>query len=112
MPEGKNPSFQRWDLSHDPEARPLGCNGKYGASGRLRHTRRKEKVCKACSRSLNHYQRELRRGQNIPRKALDPCGTRGAARRHREKNEPIDLPCRLAEAAQAAARRKPVQKIA
>jgi len=86
-----------WDFSHSPVKRPLGCNGKYGASGYNRHLREKTKVCQRCRNSMNHWRRERKRGGIAPRK-LQPCGTNAAARRHRTKNEPLDLACRVAEA--------------
>lgn len=98
-----------WDYSHSPEVRPLGCNGKYGNSGRARHQRRGEAPCSRCTASANHYRRELRRGQPKPR-TLRPCGTPAAASRHRYHGEPLDFACRLAEARQRAERRVP-QKI-
>lgn len=55
-----------WDRAHNPEARPLGCNGKYGSSGRGRHKYYGTPVCDACKASDNHYCRELRRGQTYP----------------------------------------------
>jgi hypothetical protein len=92
MTAAKDPSKQRWNLDHDPEARPLGCNGKYGQSGLERHYRHKTEPCEACRESSRHYQRELRRGQRYPR-ILWPCGTWQAAERHRTKGEPVDWPC-------------------
>lgn len=85
-----------WHLSHDPFDRPLGCNGKYGASGLQVHRRKGEKPCDACNASNNHARRELRRGQPLPR-PHHPCGTRPAAARHRANGEPLDLACKLAE---------------
>jgi hypothetical protein len=87
-----------WDLSHDPAARPLGCNGAYGVSGARRHRRRKEDTCAACLASEAHYQREYRRGQPKPR-VLRPCGTWAAAQRHRIKDERLDMACVIAESA-------------
>jgi hypothetical protein len=95
-----------WDLTHDPEARPLGCNGAYGVSGAHRHRRRDEDTCGACLASEAHYQREYRRGQPKP-KALKPCGTWAAAQRHRKKGEmPLDFACRLAESVYKQERRE------
>lgn len=85
-----------WQMSHDPEARPLGCNGAYGVSGAHRHRRRDETTCTDCLASEAHYMREYRRGQPKP-KILKPCGTWAAAQRHRKKREPLDFACRLAE---------------
>jgi hypothetical protein len=93
-----------WRTDHDPEARPLGCNGAYGPSGRKRHARRGEPNCQACKDSDAHYARELRRGQHLPR-YINPCGTPAAARRHRYNDEPVDLACADAEAAYHAANR-------
>lgn len=91
-----------WDLSHDPEARPLGCNGRYGKSGINKHYHHKTDPCEACRESARHYERELRRGQKYPRR-LQPCGTRAAALRHRYAGEDVCFPCQVAEAeAQAA----------
>jgi hypothetical protein len=91
-------AHKRWQTQHDPEARPLGCNGKYGCSGRKRHQRQASPVCHECLASEAHYKREVRRGQKLGRR-LHPCGTPAAARRHRYDNEPLDIPCQLAEAA-------------
>lgn len=85
-----------WRLDHDPEARPLGCNGAYGVSGARRHKRRGESACRACLDSAAHYLREYRRGQPKPR-VLKPCGTWGAAQRHRVKGERLDMACVEAE---------------
>lgn len=98
----KHPEQQRWNFDHDPESRPLGCNGLYGKSGAAKHRYRKEPVCDACKASQNHYERELNRGQKYPR-VLKPCGTPAAALRHRYNNEPLDLAC---HEALLAARRK------
>ena len=54
-----------WDPTHDPEARPLGCNGKYGRSGTARHMNLGTPVCGLCRASINHYQREYRRGRAV-----------------------------------------------
>lgn len=89
-----------WKLSHNPSSRPLGCNGKYGQSGARLHRRRGEKVCKRCSKSGAHYQRERRRGEFQGPPPLRPCGTPSAAARHKSRGEPIDLACRLALAKQ------------
>ena len=97
MKSVKNPAFQRWDMSHSPNVRPLGCNDKYGSSGRETHKYRSEPVCQKCRDSFNHYRRELKRGQPMPRK-LQPCGTRPAAQRHRAKGEELCFPCKVAEA--------------
>ena len=86
-----------WKLDHNPLKRPLGCNSKPGDSGRKAHRRRGEEVCGRCREAANHAKRERRRGQPHPRK-LKPCGTSSAARRHRYRNEPLDLACKLAEA--------------
>jgi hypothetical protein len=85
---------KNWDLSHDPEARPLGCNGKYGTSGYKAHRRRGNEPCTRCKASLAHYARELRRGQGTP-KQLHPCGTPAAYKRHADRGEPIDFACRV-----------------
>lgn len=84
-----------WDLTHNPNKRPLGCNGKYGKSGADGHRRRGEKVCRRCSASANHYAREFTRGGIRPRK-LKPCGTNAAAERHRAKGEELCLACKVA----------------
>lgn len=89
---------------HDPEARPIGCNGKYGPSGYKTHRRRGEPSCKKCSASKNHYQREYMRGQTYPHR-LRPCGSKAAAVRHRKRGEDLDFACRVAEAADNARRR-------
>lgn len=84
-----------WRKDHDPEARPLGCRGKYGASGSQWHRAHGEKPCDKCRASESHLRRENRRGQNYPL-VLYPCGTWQAAKRHQNKGEVIDLPCKLA----------------
>jgi hypothetical protein len=86
---------RRWRLDHNPAARPLGCNGRYGKSGADGHRRRGEKVCRRCANSANHYAREVRRKAIKPR-ALKPCGTNAAAERHRAKGEELCLPCKVA----------------
>lgn len=88
---------QRWDLTHDPEAKPLGCNGKYGRSGMERHRYHGEEICEPCRESGRHYDRERRRGQKYPR-TLYPCGTYQAAARHKRKGEEVDYPCKVAYA--------------
>ena len=99
---------RNWDKNHDPEERPLGCNGRYGNSGgswHRRQTRAKaRKVCARCKKSAAHYARERRRGGIKPRE-LQPCGTWAAAVRHRYKGEELDFACRLAEAKQAQEKR-------
>jgi len=86
---------KNWDRTHNPEARPLGCNGKYGTGGAKAHRRRGEPVCDACRASEAHYGREYRRGQGT-RRLKYGCGTWQRHEQHRRKGEPIDLPCRLA----------------
>jgi len=88
----------RWRLDHDPFARPLGCNGKYGGSGRKLHARKGTPTCDKCRESNAHYQREFRRGQPLPRPKPKPCGTMAAAHRHREAGEKPCLACYAAEA--------------
>ena len=89
---------QRWKLDHNPDARPLGCNGRYGGSGRKKHFRNGTPTCQACRESNAHYQREHRRGQPTPRPKPQPCGTMAAAHRHRQRGEKPCLPCYTAEA--------------
>lgn len=93
--EKKNPALQRWDLSHNPDKHPLGCNGKYGKSGANKHQRDGTPTCRKCKDSENHYWREKKRGHPKPR-ILHPCGTPAAARRHRRKGEPLCFPCKVA----------------
>lgn len=90
-----------WDLTHNPAARPLGCNGRYGRSGARTHYRNKQTPCPPCQTSQNHYQREHRRGAHKPR-TPKPCGTNAAAKRHQRHGEPTCFPCRIAEAAYVA----------
>jgi hypothetical protein len=90
-------AFKQWNLDHDPETRPLGCNGKYGPSGSLAHKRLGEAVCPVCRESVNHYRREGRRGSGGTQRRLRPCGTNAAAKRHRRNNEELDFRCRVAE---------------
>lgn len=99
-----------WKTSHNPDARPKGCNGKYGASGAAAHRKASKAVCPRCSRSEAHYRRERRRGGIKPRK-VQPCGTNAAARRHRSKGEELCFPCRVAEANyQAELRSRPKEQ--
>ncbi|QDK01936.1 hypothetical protein SEA_VIBAKI_56 [Arthrobacter phage Vibaki] len=86
-----------WRLDHNPNARPLGCNGRYGKSGAERHRRAGRPACKLCKASAAHWARENRRGGLRPR-TLQPCGTPAAAHRHRQRGEPVDFACHLAEA--------------
>ena len=95
-----------WLLTHDPMARPLGCNGRYGPSGRVAHMRRAEEVCLLCRESLKHYRREAKRGNPGTGRRLKPCGTNAAAKRHRKKGEPIDFACRVAETLYNTSRKK------
>lgn len=82
---------------HDPDARPLGCNGKYGESGLQQHKRAGTEPCDACRESYRHNRRELRSGRIKPRTPA-PCGTYPAAARHAHKGEPLDFACRIARA--------------
>ena len=84
-----------WRMDHNPEARPLGCNGKYGQSGARAHRDRGEKACPRCLNSERHYQRERRRGA-FKTKPLRPCGTPAAGRRHQLRGEDVDFACRVA----------------
>lgn len=104
MTAAHNP-HKRWDFTHSPARRPLGCNGKPGDSGRKAHRRKDEPVCDKCRQASNHAKRERNRGQLNPRR-LQPCGTPAAARRHRYNNEALDFDCQLAEAKDHADRRK------
>jgi hypothetical protein len=94
----------RWDTSHNPNTRPLGCNGRYGHSGADWHYRRKQKVCARCKRSRAHYERERRRGGLVPAR-LKPCGTTAAAQRHRDRGEDVCFKCKVADADKAQRRR-------
>lgn len=89
--------YPSWRKDHDPAAKPLACNGKYGASGSQRHRYHGEKPCEKCRESEAHMRREARRGQRHP-KVLYPCGTWQAAKRHQKRGEEIDYPCKLARA--------------
>lgn len=93
--KGGGPSW-RWD--HDPFARPLGCNGKYGSSGIQRHSREGTTPCAGCRESYAHVKRERRRGGITTLKPPTACGTATGARRHRRNGDPVCLPCRVAEA--------------
>lgn len=93
----KHKGGRSWRLDHDPSARPLGCNGRYGGSGATLHYKRGETACDKCKASASHYKRERRRGERNPRR-LKPCGTPAAAARHRVNGEPVDFACHLAEA--------------
>ena len=88
-----------WDLTHRPDSRPKGCNGKYGSSGVKLHARRGTKACKLCRASTNHYRRELKRGQPLRRAPLQPCGTHAGYRRHERRGEEKCFKCRAAESA-------------
>lgn len=89
--------ISRWDLTHNPARRPLGCNGRYGKSGADTHRRHGQAVCKRCRASQNHYNREYVRGGVKPR-PLKPCGTNAAAERHRVNGEELCLACKVARA--------------
>lgn len=93
----KNSPGGQWRLDHDPFARPLGCNAKYGVSGTQRHQKAATPPCRRCLDSSAHYRRERRRGGLKPR-TPQPCGTPAAAHRHRANNEPPCFKCRVAEA--------------
>jgi hypothetical protein len=86
-----------WRRDHNPAARPLACNGRYGKSGAERHRREGTTPCRRCKASAAHWAREKRRGGLRPRK-LAPCGTPAAANRHRRLGEPVDFACLVAEA--------------
>lgn len=94
-----------WREAHDPEARPLGCNGKYGVSGAQRHDRAGEERCEACRESCNHYKREQRRGGLVKRRP-PACGTYPAVSRHKRRSEPLDFACRVAQARYRAKNRE------
>lgn len=85
-------------LRFNPDARPLGCNGKYGASGVRKHRYHGETPCERCLKSFNHYRRDKRRGGRGTPLKLQPCGTPAARARHVRNGEPIDFACRLAHA--------------
>lgn len=93
-----------WDLTHNPNRRPLGCNGKYSSSGAATHRRRGEKVCKRCRISAAHYSREATRRGLRPRR-LKPCGTNAAAERHRKNGEELCFRCKVAIAQRSQERR-------
>lgn len=97
MPHTNKGGGPSWRKDHDPFARPLGCNGKYGVSGVQRHRKAGTDPCEACRESNAHYRRERRRGGIKPRKP-QPCGTYAAAQRHKWHGEPLDFACRVAEA--------------
>jgi hypothetical protein len=95
---------KNWDYTHDPDARPTGCNGKYGKSGAQRHRREGEDPCPRCPRchaSAAHYMREYRRGALMNVKP-GGCGTYGGTAMHKAKGEPTCFKCRVAEAAYRA----------
>lgn len=94
----------RVNPKHDPLARPLGCNGKYGQSAYKMHRRAGTEPCKRDLVSQAHYKREFHRGNGKPRR-LKPCGTWAAASRHRRNNEPLDFACSVAEAQYQQSRR-------
>lgn len=114
MAAPKNP-HRRWDLSHNPMERPLGCNGKYGGSGMLKHQRKGEKVCRRCLNSKRHYNREYsRKGIVFSPRVYErqPCGTAAAAARHRKAGEPRDYACKVAEAQYKRDYRKRIKEMA
>lgn len=86
-----------WDLTHNPNRRPLGCRGRYGPSGAAYHRKHGTKVCARCRNSAKHYAREATRGGIRPR-VLKPCGTPAAAERHRAKGEELCFKCKVASA--------------
>jgi len=96
MPHTNKGGGKSWRKDHDPFARPLGCNGKYGVSGVQRHTKAGTEPCKKCRESYAHYRREARRGGIKPR-TPKPCGTYAAAQRHKAKKEPLCFKCKVAE---------------
>lgn len=86
-----------WDITHDPDNPPRGCNGQIGESGRKRHTRHRTPICDECRAASAWYARERKRGGRISR-PLKPCGTMAAATRHRTRGERVCLACAIAEA--------------
>lgn len=75
--------------------KPCGTAGGYG-----RHVYRKEPICDPCREAWRTYQREYdeKRQRTNHEKAEtprepDPCGTYGAAQRHRKYGEPLCSPC-------------------
>ena len=88
---------KNWKQDHDPFARPLGCNGKYGTSGTKKHRRQNQTPCAACKASEAHYACELRRGQGSPR-LIQPCGTNAAYKRHTTRGEKPCFKCAVARA--------------
>lgn len=98
-----------WDIDHNPETRPIGCNGKYGGSGMQYHRAHGTTICQDCRDSHNHYQRERRRG-GLPRRRPAPCGTNAAVDRHRRRKEPLDFACKLAEAKHQAEYRERIAR--
>lgn len=102
-------SKPRWRLDHDPFARPLGCNGKYGVSGVQRHAADGTETCKFCRETYNHYKREQRRGGIKPR-TPKPCGTYAAVDRHQRRGEPLDFACRVARARYQAKMRERLER--
>lgn len=109
MAGAKNP-HRAWLLSHNPMARPLGCNGRYGPAGPTRHRRRGEAVCERCRQSVNHYKREAKRGNPGTGRRLKPCGTNAAAKRHHYHGEPLCFLCKVAEANYKSAKKARARK--
>lgn len=71
---------------------PHGTNAAYA-----RHIKAGEDPCDACKTAHNEEQKARRDG-TLPPRALRPCGTLSAARRHRAHKEPLDAECRQVEA--------------
>ena len=86
---------KNWKTDHNPTTRPLGCNNKPGTSGSKAHRYRGETPCTTCKNAEAHYNRELRRGQNLPR-PKHGCGTWQAAAQHYVRHEKPCFPCRIA----------------
>jgi hypothetical protein len=63
-------------------------------------------ACDECAEAKRAYDREWARKKRAdrPRRALQPCGTSSAARRHRQRGEEVCVACLAAEAAEARAR--------
>lgn len=78
--------------------KPCGTSGGYG-----RHIYRKEPVCEPCAAAWREYQQEYDKTRDRSShdktdagRVLEPCGTYGAAQRHKAYGEPL---CRACERA-------------
>lgn len=79
--------------------KPCGTSGGYG-----RHIYHKEPACEPCTAAWREYQHEYDRTHRRTNhdkteagRTLEPCGTYGAAQRHRKNGEELCGPCLQAD---------------